>query len=89
VEVAGIQLKSIDVNPAQNAIVVELDAANDGALGDYLDRLNAGQDVPKWHIAKLAAASTGQRTDATVNRGSFAEAGHSVSIVRTLKSAQP
>ena len=75
VEVTGIQLRSIDVNPAQDTVLVELDAANDAALGDYLDQLNAGNESQKWHIQKLTA-STSSSVQVRI--------AHSVSIVRRL-----
>jgi hypothetical protein len=85
VEVVGIQLRSIDVNPAQGVVVVELDAANDEALGDYLDQLNAGDAPPKWHIQKLAALSNESRSSgAPATAGSQGASGHSVSIARSL-----
>lgn len=55
VAVIGIQLRSIDVNPAASVVVVELEATNDEVLGDYLDQLNAGMPTPKWHIRRVAA----------------------------------
>ena len=55
VAVVGIQLRSIDVNPAASAVVVELEATSDEVLGDYLDQLNAGMPAPKWHIRRVAA----------------------------------
>ena len=88
VEVAGIQLKSIDVNPAQNTVVVELDAASDGALGDYLDQLNAGQEPPKWNILKLAAGARTARAAGGEGIGAQADL-QSVSLVRVLQAAQP
>ena len=87
VEVAGIQLRSIDVNPAQNIVVMELDAASDDALGDYLDQLNAGKEVLKWHIVTLAAPTKGSRADGAVNLASSVAAGHSVSVARSLSMA--
>jgi hypothetical protein len=68
---------------------VELEAATDQVLGDYLDQLNAGEYEPKWHIAKLAAVSASGKTEAAVNSGLFAVAAHSVSIVRFLNDVQP
>ncbi len=87
-EVAGIQLRSIDVNPAQNVVVVELDAASDDALGDYLDQLNAGDEVPEWHIVSLVAPIKAARTDAAANLGLPVAPGHSVSIARRLATAR-
>lgn len=55
VAVVGIQLKSIDVNPAVSAVFVELDASSDAVLGDYVDQLNAGMPLPKWHIRRIAS----------------------------------
>ena len=89
VEVAGIQLRFIDVDPARNMVMVELDAASDDALGDYLDQFNAGEPVPKWHIVKLAAPTKGARTDGVVNLVSPVAPGHSVSIARPLATALP
>ena len=57
VAVVGIQLRSIDVNPAASVVVVELEATNDEILGDYLDQLNAGMPTPRWHIQRIATAS--------------------------------
>lgn len=54
VAVVGIQLRSIDVNPAASAVVVELEAASDEVLVDYVDQLNAGLPNPKWHIRRVA-----------------------------------
>ena len=85
VEVSGIQLRSIDVNPAQGMVVVELDSASDQALGDYLDQLNAGDGPPKWHIQKLASLGSEARSGgASGNPGSQMIEGHSVVIVRAL-----
>jgi len=85
VEVIGIQLRSIDVNPAQSSVVVELDAVSDAALGDYLDQLNAGDEPQKWHIQKLAAPTNETRANAgSTSSGFQASSGHSVSIVRAL-----
>ncbi len=86
VEVAGIQLRSVDVNPAQNVVVVELDAASDDALGDYLDQLNAGEQVPKWHIVKLAASARTTPTDEAFKATSTIGPGHAVSIARGLET---
>ncbi len=84
VEVVGIQLRSIDVNPAQGLVVVELDAASDAALGDYLDQLNAGEEPQKWHIQKLVEATNEARpSPASMNSSFQANSGHSVSIVRS------
>lgn len=84
VAVVGIQLRSIDVNPAVAVVVVELEAASDQALGDYLDQLNAGMPSPKWHIRRVAAlgdlqspatgaaagsTATGATRSATIARG--------------------
>jgi hypothetical protein len=55
VAVMGIQLRSIDVNPAASVVVVELEATSDEVLGDYLDQLNAGMPTPRWHIRRVAA----------------------------------
>ena len=55
VAVIGIQLKSIDVNPAVSAVIVELDASSDAVLSDYVDQLNAGMPSPKWHIRRFAS----------------------------------
>lgn len=63
VEVTGIQLRSIDVNPAQDTVLVELDAVNDAALGDYLDQLNAGDEPQKWHIQKITARTNEARSN--------------------------
>ncbi len=83
VEVVGIQLRSIDVNPAQAVVVVELDAASDEALGDYLDQLNAGDGLPKWHIQKLAARGSETRlSTASSIGGSQTGEGHSAFIAR-------
>ncbi len=60
VAVLGIQLRSIDVNPAASVVVVELEATSDEVLGDYLDQLNAGMPTPKWHIRRVAALSETQ-----------------------------
>ncbi len=85
VEVVGILLRSIDVNPAQAVVVVELDAASDEALGDYLDQLNAGDRLPKWHIQKLAARAGEARLSAAPSiGGSQVGEGHSVFIARSL-----
>jgi hypothetical protein len=85
VEVAGIQLRSIDVNPAQGVVVVELDAASDEALGDYLDQLNAGDEPQKWHIQKLAAPTNETRSNATsMGAGIQPNSAHSVGIARRL-----
>jgi len=85
VEVTGIQLRSIDVNPAQGLVVVELDAASDAALGDYLDQLNAGDEPQKWHIQKLAAPTNDARSNATsMGSGFQVGGGHSVSIARKI-----
>ncbi len=85
VEVVGIQLRSIDVNPAQAVVVVELDAASDEALGDYLDQLNAGDGLPKWRIQKLAARTGEARLSAApASGGSQANEGHAVFIARGL-----
>lgn len=85
VEVAGIQLHSIDVNPAQGVVVVELDAASDLALGDYLDQLNAGDGPAKWHIQKLASLGSETRTGgASANPGPQLQEAHSVVISRNL-----
>ncbi len=54
VAVVGIQLRSIDVNPAASVVVVELEAASDEVLVDYVDQLNAGMPNPKWHIRRVA-----------------------------------
>lgn len=83
VAVIGIQLRSIDFNPAQAAVVVEFDAATDDALGDYLDQLNAGDSPPKWHIQKLAAPTNQARVDrAAVGAAAAATDGHVVGIAR-------
>ena len=85
VEVAGIQLRSIDVNSAQAVVVVELDAASDGALEDYVDQLNAGDGAPRWHIQKLAARSGEMRKGGGQVSGSPENAqGHAVFISRSL-----
>ncbi len=85
VEVAGIQLRSIDVNSAQAVVVVELDAASDGALEDYVDQLNAGDGAPRWHIQKLAARSGEMRKGGGQVNGSPENAqGHAVFISRSL-----
>lgn len=55
VAVIGIQVVSIDVNPAASVVTVELEAASDKVLGDYLDQLNAGMPVSKWHIKRVGA----------------------------------
>ncbi len=84
VEVAGIQVRSIDVNSAQAVVVVELDAASDGALEDYVDQLNAGDGAPRWHIQKLAARSGEMRTSVgSVTAGTENAQGHSVFISRS------
>ena len=83
VEVAGIQLHTIDVNPAQSMVVVELDAATDQALADYLDQLNAGNAPAAWHIQKLAARTGDNRALAGTATRPFAE-GHTVTIVRSF-----
>ncbi len=85
VEVTGIQLRSIDVNPAQGLVVVELDAASDAAIGDYLDQLNAGNEPQKWHIQKLAAPTNeARRNPDSMSSGIQGSNGHSVSITRRL-----
>ena len=85
VEVVGIQLRSVDVNPAQGVVIVELDAASDEALGDYLDQLNAGDGPQKWHIQKLAAETNDARANgASISGGSQVTSAHSVSIARGL-----
>ena len=81
-------MRSIDVDPTQDVVVVELDAASDDALGDYLDQLNAGEELPKWHIVKLAAIATEARTGGAVNPASSAVIGHAVSIARLLETAR-
>lgn len=84
VEVAGIQLRSIDVNPAQNTVVIELDAVSEAVVGDYLDQLNAGEEVPKWHIMKLAAGAKGARPEGVAGLSPPGDP-YSVSVVRLLK----
>jgi type II secretory pathway component PulL len=85
VEVAGIQLRSIDVNPAQEVIVVELDAANDEALGDYLDQLNSGDGPARWHIQKLAERTgQAQLSASAIEAGAQTIEGHTVFIARGL-----
>ena len=83
VEVTGIKLRSIDVNPAQDTVLVELDAANDAALGDYLDQLNAGDEPQKWHIQKLTVPTNEARSNAASTSSSVQVRDvHSVSIAR-------
>jgi hypothetical protein len=60
VAVIGIQLRSIDVNPAAAVVVVELEATSDEVLGDYLDQLNAGVPASKWHIRRVGTFGEGQ-----------------------------
>lgn len=85
VEVKGIQLHSIDVNPAQSVVAVELDAVSDEALGDYLDQLNAGEGPTKWHIQRLASQTGERRVDAAAANGiSQTSSGHVVLISRAL-----
>jgi hypothetical protein len=57
VAVTGIQLRSIDVNGAEGSVVVELEAASDDALSEYLDQLNAGLARPAWRIQRLASSA--------------------------------
>ncbi|MDP9124049.1 MAG: hypothetical protein M3N82_05545 [Pseudomonadota bacterium] len=85
VEVTGIQLRSIDVNPAQGLVTIELDAASDEALDDYLDQLNAGNEPQKWHIQKLAATKNEARANAPSMSAGFQTSGsHAVTIARRL-----
>ena len=85
VEVSGIQLRSIDVNTSQAIVVVELEAASERALGDYLDQLNAGDGAPRWHIQRLASLTSELRLSAGPTSSGFENSeGHSVFIARGL-----
>jgi hypothetical protein len=55
VAVVGIQLRSIDDDPSVSTVTVELDAASDAVLVDYVDQLNAGMPTPRWHIRQVSA----------------------------------
>src|SRR5262249_47892906 len=57
VSVVGIQLKSIDLDGTRSRVVVELDAASDGALSNYLDELNVGHEPPVWRIQSVSSVS--------------------------------
>jgi hypothetical protein len=85
VAVIGIQLRSIDVNPAASVVVVELEATSDEVLGDYLDQLNAGMPTPKWHIRRVAALGDAQLSPAAPAPGSIpAGATRSATIAREI-----
>jgi hypothetical protein len=80
----GIQLRSIDVDGAEGLVIVELDAASDAALGDYLDQLNAGQPVPVWHIQRLSALVGEPRPGAALATAAGQGEGHAAFIARSL-----
>ena len=85
VAVVGIQLRSIDVNPAASAVIVELEATSDDVLGDYLDQLNAGMPTPKWHIRRVAAlADTQAPAGGALLGGSASGATRSATIARDI-----
>ncbi len=85
VAVAGVQLKSIDVNPAESAVVVELEASDDKSLGDYIDQLNVGMPKPMWHIRRIAATGAAAMTN-PMSRSNVEPPGRglSVTIAREL-----
>ena len=82
VAVIGINLKSIDVNPAASSVVVELEAVNDMVLGDYLDQLNAGMPAAKWHIQRVSALGEGRAVGAAPGVGDAVS--RSATIARNL-----
>ena len=82
------KLRGQDLTPSLNTVLVELDATNERVLGDYLDQLNSGQDVPRWHIVKLAAAAKRVQSGGAELPNSQAEL-QSASIVRALKAPLP
>ena len=85
VAVIGIQLRSIDVNPAASTVVVELEAASDAVLGDYLDQLNAGMPAPRWHIKRVTAlADTQSSTIGAAPGGGATGATRSATIARDI-----
>ena len=85
VGVVGIQLRSIDVNPAAAVVVVELEASSDEVLGDYLDQLNAGMPSPRWHIWRVAASGDVQPSTTVAAPGSVAPgATRSATIARDI-----
>ncbi len=85
VAVIGIQLRSIDVDPAASVVVVELEATSDEVLGDYLDQLNAGMPTPKWHIRRVAALGDSQSsTPGVAPIGNSASATRSATIARDI-----
>ena len=85
VAVIGIQLKSIDVNPAVSTVIVELDAASDAVLGDYVDQLNAGMPSPKWHIRRVASrAETAPKAGAAAGQSIGPELTRSATIARDI-----
>lgn len=85
VAVVGIQLKSIDVNPAVSAVIVELDASSDAVLGDYVDQLNAGLPSPKWHIRRVASRSEAPSAQGVPQgQGNASELTRSATIVREI-----
>ena len=85
VAVIGIQLRSIDVNPAAAVVVVELEAVSDEVLGDYLDQLNAGMPAPKWHIKRVAAFGDAPTSTAGAVPGdNAARATRSATIARDI-----
>ncbi len=84
VAVIGIQLRSIDVNPAASVVVVELEATSDEVLGDYLDQLNAGMPTPRWQIRRVAALGDTQLSAAGAVPGSTGGATRSATIARGI-----
>jgi hypothetical protein len=85
VSVIGIQVLSIDVNPAASVVTVELEAASDEVLGGYLDQLNAGMSTPTWHIRRVAALNEAQfSTAGATSSGNVTGATRSVTIARRI-----
>ncbi len=85
VEIAGIQLRSIDLNADRAVVVVELDAANEAPLEDYIDQLNAGGGPPRWHIQRLRVRTGDVRSSAgTASAGTEITQVHSVVLIRGL-----
>ncbi len=85
VAVVGIQLRSIDINPAASVVVVELEATSDEVLADYLDQLNAGMPTPIWHIRRVGAQDRAQSPPAgTATGGNTSGSTRTATIARNI-----